>query len=65
MSDPLKVPKTMQQIFAEVSQCIEEFCGKHLNEEYALVSRAGSCPGRSIPSTATTAWPAGMKFSMR
>ncbi len=39
MSEPLKVPKTMQPIFAEVSRRIDEFCHEHLNEEYCLVSR--------------------------
>jgi hypothetical protein len=52
MSEPLKVPKTMQPIFAEVSQRIDEFCSKHLNEEYALLSRelaATLCRKRPSP----------------
>lgn len=52
MSDPLKVPKTMQPIFDEVSQLIGDFCNKHLNEEYALVSRelaATLCRKRPSP----------------
>lgn len=52
MPEPLKVPKTMQPVFAEVSQRIDEFCSKHLNEEYAFVSRelaATLCRKRPSP----------------
>jgi hypothetical protein len=42
----------MQPIFAQGSQYIDEFCSKHLNEEYALVSRelaATLCRKRPSP----------------
>jgi hypothetical protein len=42
MSDPLKIPKALQPVFTEVSQRIDEFCSKHLNEEYAF--RLGLIP---------------------
>jgi hypothetical protein len=52
MSDPLTVPNSMQPIFAEVSQRIDDFCREHLNKEYALVSRqlaATLCRKRPSP----------------
>ena len=35
MSDPLKVPRSMQLIFDAVSRLIDDFCRNHLNEEYS------------------------------
>lgn len=40
MNDNQKVPKAMQQVFDAVAAIIDDFCLKHLNEEYAQVSRA-------------------------
>jgi hypothetical protein len=52
MSDKLKVPKTMQSVFDTVAGIIDEFCQKHLNEEYSHVSRvlaAALCRKRPSP----------------
>ncbi|MBN2645937.1 MAG: hypothetical protein JXR59_10765 [Desulfuromonadaceae bacterium] len=52
MSDPLKVPKALQPIFTEVSQHIEEFCRKNLNDEYCQMARelaAKLCRKRPSP----------------
>lgn len=52
MADKLKVPKAMQQIFDTVAAIIDDFCVKHLNEEYSLVSRelaATLCRKRPSP----------------
>lgn len=52
MTDKLKVPKTMQPVFDTVARIIDEFCGKHLNEEYSLISRelaAALCRKRPSP----------------
>ncbi len=39
MNNKLKVPKTIQPLFDTIAGIIDEFCLKHLNEEYSLVSR--------------------------
>jgi hypothetical protein len=52
MTDKLKVPKSMQQIFDAVAAIIDDFCEKHLNAEYSLVSRelaATLCRKRPSP----------------
>jgi hypothetical protein len=52
MTDKLKVPKAMQQLFDTVSGLIDQFCRTHLNEEYSLVSRelaAALCRKRPSP----------------
>ncbi|MFA7061308.1 MAG: DUF6398 domain-containing protein [Pedobacter sp.] len=52
MSDKLNVPKTMQPVFDIIAGIIDEFCMKHLNEEYSLVSRelaAALCRKRPSP----------------
>jgi len=52
MPDKLEVPKTMQPLFDTVAGIIDEFCRKHLNEEYSLVSRelaATLCRKRPSP----------------
>lgn len=52
MSDKLKVPKAVQPVFDTVAGIIDEFCLKHLNEEYSLVSRelaAALCRKRPSP----------------
>ena len=52
MTDKLKVPKAMQPLFDIVAGIIDDFCLKHLNEEYSLVSRelaATLCRKRPSP----------------
>ena len=52
MVDKLKVPKTMQPVFDTIAGIIDEFCRKHLNEEYSLVSQelvAALCRKRPSP----------------
>lgn len=52
MTDNLKVPNAMQQVFDTVAAIIDDFCIKHLNEEYSRVSRelaATLCRKRPSP----------------
>jgi len=52
MADKLKVPKIMQSVFDTVAGIIDEFCQKHLNEEYSHVSQklaAALCRKRPTP----------------
>jgi Domain of unknown function (DUF6398) len=52
MGDNQKVPKAMQPVFDAVAAIIDDFCHKHLNEEYAQVSRklaAALCRKRPSP----------------
>ncbi|MCX5977118.1 MAG: DUF6398 domain-containing protein [Coprothermobacterota bacterium] len=52
MTDKRKVPKAMQPVFDAVAGAIDEFCEKHLNEEYSSVSQelaAALCRKRPSP----------------
>jgi hypothetical protein len=52
LKDPEQIPQSMEEIFESITQCIDNFCREHLNEEYASLLRklaATLCRKRPSP----------------
>jgi Domain of unknown function (DUF6398) len=52
LKNPEQIPLSMEKIFENIAQCIDDFCTKHLNEEYASLLRklaANLCRKRPSP----------------